>query len=374
MKTIRVRLGPVRPDRLTGLGSRSYAVVIGRGLLRSAGARLKNLLRVQEVYVCSSAPIRNRYGPTLRASCRRAGLGLRWLLVPDGERAKTLVCAGRLFRQLARAGAGRDAAVVAFGGGSVGDTAGFVASTYMRGIRYVQIPTTLEAQVDAAIGGKTAVDLPEGKNLIGAFHQPAAVFSDPEVLRTLARRQLCAGLAEVVKYGVIASRSLFAWLERNAFSLLRAETAALCHVVEASSRIKAEVVMSDERESGRRIILNYGHTLGHALEAAGGYRRLLHGEAVAIGMVAAARCSVALGIGAPEVPRRLEVLLKKLRLPVSVPAGFSRVRILAAMGLDKKKRRGRHRVVLTRAIGSVTVRDDIEPRVLLAMALRPGAA
>ncbi len=357
MRTVRVKLGV-----------RSYPVIIGCGLLRTAGMRLKRLLGINELYVCSSAPVVRLHGLTLRASCRRAGLALRWLPVPDGERAKTLACAGRLLRRLARARAGRDAVVVALGGGSVGDTAGFVAAVYARGIRYVQIPTTLEAQVDAAIGGKTAVDLPEGKNLAGAFHQPAAVLSDPRVLTTLSQRQLRAGLAEVVKYGVIANPSLFVWLERNAPRVLRGETAALQYVIEASSRIKATIVSGDERETGRRIILNFGHTLGHALEAAGGYRRLLHGEAVSIGMVGAARVSAKLGICAPEVPTRLETLLRILGLPVSVPAGLSRARILRAQAVDKKRRRGHLRVVLTRKIGGVTVRDDVSPRMMLKMA------
>jgi len=229
----------------------------------------------------------------------------------------------------------------------------------MRGIRFVQIPTTVVAQVDAAIGGKTAVDLPEGKNLVGAFHQPMLVLSDPEVLRTLPRRQFLAGLAEVVKHAAIASPSLFAWLERHAAQVRRGELGALQSVVEANSRIKAAVVAGDERESGRRVILNFGHTLGHALEAAGGYRRLLHGEAVAIGMACAARLSVRLGVCAPSVACRIEALLRELGVPVSVPVGVPRARIAKARGLDKKRRRGRLRVVLTRKIGGVTVRDTV---------------
>ncbi len=347
------------------LGPRSYRVVIERGLLRRVGARLKRVLSVSEVYVVSSTPVMRLHGPTLRASCRRAGLAIRWLPVPDGERAKTLAVAEMALRRLARFGAGRDAALVAFGGGSVGDLAGFVAAVYMRGIRFVQIPTTVIAQVDAAIGGKTAVDLFEGKNLVGAFHQPTVVLSDPEVLRTLPRRQLLAGLAEVVKRGAIASPALFVWLEKHALQVRRGEIGALQMVVEINSRIKAAIVARDERESGQRMILNFGHTLGHALEAAGRYRRLLHGEAVSIGMVCATRLSVRLGLCAPSVAFRVEALLRKLGLPVRIPAGLPQERIVRAMGLDKKRRHGRLRVVLTRKIGDVTVIDNVSSEAVL---------
>ncbi|MEK7764676.1 MAG: 3-dehydroquinate synthase, partial [bacterium] len=253
----------------------------------------------------------------------------------------------------------------AFGGGTVGDVAGFAASAYMRGIRFVQIPTTLEAQVDAAIGGKTGVDLPEGKNLAGAFHQPVVVLCDPAVLRTLPSRQLRAGLAEVVKNGVIFSRPLFEWLERNAARLNAADPRSLARAVLASVRIKAAIVSADERESGRRAILNFGHTAGHALEAAAGYRGLLHGEAVAVGMVCAARLSVRLGCCAPGVVDRLVGLLRRLRLPVRPPRGLDRGRIARALALDKKRVRGVLRVVLTREIGGVTVRAGVSPAMIL---------
>ena len=355
------------------LGARSYPVLIGRGLLRSAGRRLRRILGVREVFVCTAAPVARRYGSILAASCRRAGLGVRWLRVPDGERAKALDTAVRVLGRLTRLGAGRDSVMVALGGGTVGDLAGFVAGIYMRGIRIVQIPTTLEAQVDAAIGGKTAVDLREGKNLAGLFHQPAVVLSDPEVLRTLPRRQLRAGMAEVVKHGVIASAGFFDWLERSASRLAAGDIPALERAVAVSSRIKAAVVSGDERESGRRMILNFGHTFGHGLEAAGlenagAYRRLMHGEAVSVGMVCAARLSRALGVCAAGVPERVENLLWRLGLPVRVPRGISRTRIARAMAYDKKKRRGRLRVVLTRKIGDVTVRDGVSAAAILRAA------
>jgi len=354
----------VIPVRVPG---HPYRIVIGRGLLRSAGARIRRATGAQALHVVTSPPLRRRFGAAFTRSCRRASCSVTWHLVPDGERAKTLAVAGTLLRGLARAGAGRDAVVVALGGGTVGDVGGLVAALYARGVRVIQVPTTLEAQVDAAIGGKTAVDLPEGKNLAGAFHQPSLVLADPDVLRTLSPRQRRAGLAEVVKYGVIDSAALFRWMERHAPALRRGEAGALDHVVAASARIKARVVAGDEREGGRRMILNFGHTLGHGLEAAGGYRRLLHGEGVAIGMVAAARLSHALGLCAAAVPRRIEALLGNLGLPAAAPRWARRGPVRSAMRLDKKARAGSLRLVLTRSIGDVTVKAGFQPDQLLAM-------
>jgi len=348
MRTVRVRLG-----------SRSYPVLIGRGGLRRVGSILARRLRGRPVVVVSSARVMGLHGRAFRASLRRAGLRAAWIPVPDGEPAKTMGVLGRVLRRLARLEAGRDTVLVAFGGGTVGDLTGFAAAAYARGIAFAQIPTTLEAQVDAAIGGKTGVNLPEGKNLAGAFHQPVLVLSDPELLGTLPPRHLRSGLAEVVKYAVIASPGLFRRLERSGRLLRAGDARALEPVVAACSAIKARVVSRDEREGGLREILNFGHTIGHAVETAGGFRRVLHGEGVAIGMACAARMSARLGLCHPSVPLRIAGLLRELGLPVECPPGLRRAILVRALAVDKKRRRGKLRFVLTRRIGKVTVRGGV---------------
>ncbi len=345
-------------------GGRSR-VLAGAGLLGRAGALIRSATGAPRVFVVSSRPVARFHGAVLRASLRRARLPARWLLVPDGEAAKTPAALIGLLRGLARARAGRGDVVVAFGGGTVGDVGGLAAALFARGLRIIQIPTTLEAQVDAAIGGKTAINLPEGKNLAGAFHQPVLVIADPAVLRTLPLRQVRAGLAEVVKCGVIADAKLFGWMERAATALRGGDPAALRRAIVAAAGIKARVVSADERERGRRIILNFGHTLGHGLEAAGGFRRLAHGEAVAIGMVAAARLSVRRGLCAPVVARRIESLVRAIGLPAAPPAGVRWSAVARAMLVDKKRAGARLRLVLTRRIGAVTVGDGFMPADIL---------
>jgi 3-dehydroquinate synthase len=267
-----------------------------------------------------------------------------------------------LLRHMARAGLDRRSLVVALGGGTVGDVAGLAAALYARGVGVVQVPTTLVGQVDSAIGGKTAVDLPEGKNLVGAFHQPSAVICDPDVLRSLPERQYRAGLAEVVKHGVIASRPLFEMLEGSRAALLARDPSLLERIIVACARIKAQVVRADERETGGvRTMLNFGHTLGHGIEAAAGYSGILHGEAVAIGMVAAARLSAKSGLCRREVPARITSLLSSLGLPVRLPRSINRGAIAVAMSRDKKRAGHGLRVVLTPGIGGVRVRDGISP-------------
>ncbi len=347
-----------------GVPGRAYGILVGGGLLARAGRLIRAELGNREICVISAAPVIRLHGRRLAASLRRAGLKARWLRVPDGEKAKSWSRAGVLLRSLARAGTGRDGVIAAFGGGAVGDLAGFVAATYARGIALVHLPTTLIAQMDSAIGGKTGVDLPEGKNLAGAFYQPRLVIADTDVLRTLPRRQLRAGLAEAVKHGIIRSAGLFRWIEANARRLLARDRAALEKLVCASARIKAKVVSRDEREAGERIILNFGHTAGHAAEAAAGFSGLLHGEAVAIGMACAARLSARLGLCGESVPARIERLLAGLGLPVKAPA-LSRKKLLSALAVDKKNVRRKLRIVLTRRIGSVTVKPGIGPRVVL---------
>ena len=348
MKTIKVRLG-----------RRSYPVLVGGGVLSRAGSIARKVAGRAKVFVVTSSPVRKLYGGKLVRSCRAAGISPKWLVVPDGERAKTFTVLAGLLRSMAQNGASRDSCVVALGGGTVGDLAGFAAAVYARGIPVIQVPTTLLAQVDASIGGKTGIDLPEGKNLAGVFHHPVAVLADTSVLDTLSGRQYRSGLAEVVKYGVISSPLLFSRIERNIPGILRREPELLAGIIAECACIKAGVVSRDERESGLRMILNFGHTIGHAVESVSGYR-LLHGEAVSIGMVAAARISAGIGLCPQAVPERLSGLLAQLGLPVRIPGGLSRVDIMRIMRRDKKMRGACLRFVLTRSIGDVTVSDGVK--------------
>ncbi len=276
------------------------------------------------------------------------------LAFPAGERSKTREEWARLTDALLERRCGRDTGIVALGGGVAGDLAGFVAATYMRGLPYIQVPTTLLAMVDASVGGKTGVDTPQGKNLIGSFHPPVAVLADPRVLATLPEREYLAGLAEAVKHGLIADREYFRWLEREAASILRRDEAALLHLVRRSVEIKAEVVSDDERETGRRAILNAGHTVAHALERATGYE-LAHGEAVALGLIAECELATRLGLAAPAVGERVEALLDRLGLAVRAPRPIRPEAVLAAMAGDKKNRAARLRFALPSALGEWAV-------------------
>jgi 3-dehydroquinate synthase len=272
--------------------------------------------------------------------------------LPDGEEHKTTATLGMLYDRLLEAGIERRSPIVALGGGVVGDVAGFAAATLLRGLPIMQVPTTLLAQVDAAIGGKTGVNHGAGKNLIGAFHQPCAVLADVDVLRTLPRREYVAGLAEVVKYGLIGDAALFVALERELDALLQLETAPLVRVIAGCVRQKAAVVAADEREvAGGRAVLNFGHTVGHGVEALTEYRRFLHGEAVAIGMVAACRVSHALGLCAPDLVTRVQALLGRAGLPTELPTELRGPQLAVAMRTDKKMAGGRVRFVAIEDIG-----------------------
>lgn len=352
------------------LGKRSYRVMIGPGLLAQAGELMARALGAPRAFVVTNPVVHRLHGATLARGL--GGLQAEVLLVPPGERHKTLRRAGLLYDHLLARGADRRSAVVAFGGGVIGDLAGFVAATYMRGVPYVQIPTTLLAQVDASVGGKVAVDHPKAKNLIGAFHQPRLVVADTEALGTLPPREYRAGLAEVVKHGVIADPALFAWLEESAAALARREEGAVMHVVARSCEIKADVVRRDEREEGLRAILNYGHTVGHALEAVTGYRVLRHGEAVAIGMVVAARLARGLGMCEQRECQRLERLLEALDLPARLPSVPASA-LLMAMQADKKALGGAPRLVLPRAIGRVEVVSGVRRSALRRALVALGA-
>ena len=332
------------------LGERSYAIEIGVGTLGELGVAVKRTVAPTRALVVTTPPVGRRYASRVLRSLRDAGLPARRFDVPDGERSKSLAQASRLYDALLAAGADRASAVIALGGGVVGDLAGFVAATLLRGIAVVQVPTTLLAMVDSSVGGKTGVNVSRGKNLVGAFHQPRLVWVDAATLATLPPRELRAGLAEVVKHAVIRDAALFAALESDAEALLTGGPERFVPLLERNCAIKAEVVARDERESGLRMILNFGHTLAHAIEALARYRGVLHGEAVAMGMSFAARRSEALGLAPPGTSGRLVALLARLGLPTELPAHPRRA-YLAALSVDKKKRDAHVRFVALREIG-----------------------
>ena len=351
------------PETLTvQLGARSYPIVVGEGLLDEAGALAVRLRGPDAVVVTNDV-----VGPLYLDAARRA-LGDRLAAVhvlPDGEAHKDLDRVAGIIDTLVDAGANRDTTVVALGGGVVGDMAGFAAACYQRGVDFIQVPTTLLAQVDSSVGGKTGVNHARGKNLIGAFHQPTFVLIDLATLDTLPDRELAAGLAEVIKYGLLGDAEFFAWLEDNMAALRRRDREALQHAVRRCCEMKAAIVAADEREAGQRALLNLGHTFGHAIESVTGYGEWLHGEAVAAGMLMAARAS---GLAGAEF-ERIRALVAAAGLPVAPPpVGSARLR--DAMQLDKKVQAGRLRLVLLRSIGEAYVTADFAARAL-AEALAP---
>ncbi|MBI3610668.1 MAG: 3-dehydroquinate synthase [Nitrospirae bacterium] len=347
------RLSDSDPIRLD-LGERSYAIEIGRGTIGKLGERLVGLGLKGKAAVVTNPRVKRLYGAVLTRGLGKAGFDVTTVILPDGERFKNLKSVSTVYDALLRTSFERGSTIIALGGGVIGDLAGFAAATFMRGINFVQVPTTLAAQVDASIGGKTGVDHPKGKNLIGAFYQPRLVFIDPDVLKTLDRREFVSGLAEVIKYGVIADEEFFSYLEDNMDKILKKEPAALTHATRKSCGVKAAVVQKDEREGGLRKILNYGHTFGHALETITNYRTYLHGEAVSIGMAFAAKLAVRLGLTENSVARRQIMLLQKAGLPVALPK-IKTADILKSMRLDKKVSGGRIHFVLADRIGHVAV-------------------
>lgn len=335
-----------------------YDVVIADDLRHRAGLELRSLGHFSQVLVVSSRRVHRLWGRDVIRSLARESLRHSVILMPDGEGAKRFTAVERLTRAMVRQGADRKSVVLAVGGGVIGDLAGFAAAIFMRGIPIVQLPTTLLAQVDAAIGGKTGVNLPEGKNLVGSFHQPARVLVDPVVLRTLPERELRAGMFEVIKCGVIADAALFRELESHVTSRRRPPAALTAAIIRAA-RVKARIVAADERESGQRRLLNFGHTLGHAFEAATGYRQLLHGEAVGWGMIAAAEIGVHVGVTPVAVAERIVSLvvangpLPKFKTSIQ--------RILEAMAHDKKVSDRKVHMVLAERIGKASVHAGITP-------------
>lgn len=353
------------------LGERSYPVRIGAGLLDRLGEEVVRRTRARHALLVTVPGVGRRYGARALRSLRSAGLRSTRITVPDGDATKNLTQVAELYAALLARRADRESVLVALGGGMVGDLTGYVAATFLRGIPFVQVPTTVLAMVDASVGGKTAVNLPEGKNLVGAFHQPAAVLADIDTLSSLPARERAAGFAEVVKVAAIRDAAFFARLERRAPRLLGLEEAVLVPTLERAVRIKAEVVGLDERERDLRMLLNFGHSMGHAVETLEGYRGLLHGEAVAIGMVYAARLSESLGVAEPGSAARLAALCTRLGLPVSLP-GFPRQAYRKVLGVDKKRRDDRIRFVVLERIG-VARTLPLTPGEILALAPRnPG--
>ena len=344
------------------LGERSYAIHIGRGALSRLPELLDFAPKGAKIAVCANVQIQRLYGNTLVDSLNAAGYNAWKADLPDGEQHKTLQAAADLLNQFVENRMGRDSFVAALGGGVAGDIAGFAAAVYMRGVPLIQIPTSLIAQVDSSVGGKTAVDHPKGKNLIGAFHQPKLVLIDVDTLKTLPEREYSAGIAEVMRYGVIASEELFRTLETRMADILRRDSLLMTQIAAECCAIKARIVELDERESGLRATLNYGHTFGHALETITGYKRFLHGEAVGVGMVCAAEMSAARGLARKEFCGRHRSLLRSAGLPSAVPSDINPEAMINAMKMDKKavvsSQEVQLRFIVSRKIGSAEIRSD----------------
>jgi 3-dehydroquinate synthase len=345
------------------LGDRSYPIRIGRRLFASP-TLLTEHVHGRQVMVVSNTTVAPLYLDAV--SGMLSGFNVRSVILPDGEEYKTLDTLNTIFTALLENRFNRGCTLVALGGGVVGDITGFAAASYQRGVAFVQIPTTLLAQVDSSVGGKTGVNHPLGKNMIGAFHQPNCVLIDTDTLDTLDDRQLSAGLAEVIKYGLIRDRVFFTWLEQNMAALKHRNKQALAYAIERSCSIKAEIVAADERESGQRALLNLGHTFGHAIETGTGYGNWLHGEAVAAGMLMAADLSARHGWLSADAVHRTEALLHKAGLPTRPPAEMAADTFLNLMAVDKKVVDGGLRLVLLKGIGNALVTGDFRQELLAA--------
>ena len=352
------------------LGERSYPIYIGSGILTNPELYRPHL-RGRQVMIVTNETVAPLYLDQVRAGLE--GIGLGTVILPDGEVYKTQEILSRVYDALLEARFGRDCALIALGGGVIGDMAGFAAACYQRGVDFIQVPTTLLAQVDSSVGGKTGINHPLGKNMIGAFHQPRAVIADTLTLDTLPDRELCAGLAEVIKYGLIRDPGFFDWIESHLTALRHRDPGTLAQAIRRSCENKAEVVAADERESGQRALLNLGHTFGHAIETGAGYGNWLHGEAVGAGICMAADLSVRLGwIGADDLGR-IRGVIAAAGLPVDPPRDLSAERFLELMAVDKKVLDGRLRLVLLRGIGEACVSADFAPALLRATLGEEGA-
>lgn len=361
-----------------GLGERAYEVVVGSGLMDSAGKRIAPLLKRARTAIVTDQNVADHHGERLAVSLEKAGIATDVIALPPGEETKSWEGLAELSDRLLALELDRGDLIVAFGGGVVGDLAGFAAAIYKRGIDFIQIPTTLLAQVDSSVGGKTAIDTARGKNLIGAFHQPKLVLADLDVLATLPEREMRCGYAEVIKYGMLGDPAFFAWCEEHGGEVLHAKNTALAHAVVRSVEMKAEIVAQDEREAGRRALLNLGHTFAHALEAENGYGEALkHGEAVGAGCALAFRFSAALGHCSAAEAERVEAALKAAGLPTrlaDVPGHpFSAERLIGHMAQDKKAEGGSLTFILARAIGDAFVAKGVDPEPLRAFLIAEGA-
>jgi 3-dehydroquinate synthase len=355
---------PRRETVAVALGSRSYDIVIGEGLLAEAGQRIRPLLRRPLTAIVTDENVARHHLQTLQDSLAREGIGANVIVLPAGESTKSFSHLADVCDRLLAAGIERRDPIIAFGGGVIGDLAGFAAAILRRGINFIQIPTTLLSQVDSSVGGKTGINSPHGKNLIGAFHQPVAVLADTALLETLPRRELSAGYAEVAKYGLLGDRGFFEWLEGNGAAVLRGDSQARIHAIRKSCAMKAEIVAEDETETGVRALLNLGHTFGHALEAATGYsQRLLHGEGVAIGMVQAFRFSERQKLCPAGTAERVASHLASAALPVHVSQIPGELPPPAAlvdiMRQDKKAQAGSLTFILAHGIGRAFIARDV---------------
>jgi 3-dehydroquinate synthase len=346
------------------LRKRSYDIIIGNTILDKLGENLKALNLSPRVAIVSNPTVLSLYGERVSESVRKSGFNVVTVTVPDGEEYKDLLRIQQIYDKLLAHRLDRSSALIALGGGVIGDMTGFAASTYMRGISYIQVPTTLLAQVDSSVGGKTGVNHSLGKNMIGTFWQPGLVWIDVETLQTLPKREVLAGLAEVIKYGVIYDKGLFDFLETSRDMILNLDRNALTHIIKRSCKIKAEVVAKDERESGLRAILNYGHTIGHAIETLTGYTHFLHGEAVAIGMCQEAMLSHLLGFIAKEQGMRIKAVIDAYGLPSEIPPDVSADSLLASMQLDKKTVAGQLKFILPEKIGTVRIHKGISEKAI----------
>lgn len=354
-----------------GLGERSYAILIGKGVLERIGEALQTADIAKRYAVISDDRVAALYGQRVLDVLGLAGITAELLTFPHGEASKHLATIGILASRLTELGFDRGDGLIALGGGVTGDITGFLASIYMRGIPFVQVPTSLLAQVDSSVGGKTGVDLPEGKNLIGTFYQPRAVFIDTDVLHTLPHDEFLGGMAEVIKYGASIDAEFFTWLSENRAAILALDPSAIVPMIRRCCEMKAAVVEQDEREGGLRRILNFGHTIGHAVEAASGYQ-LIHGFAVAIGMRAVADLAVRGGIAEPLVAEKIVRLLEAYNLPIAIPPGQDRATLRRYLNTDKKTRGGRVFFVMPERIGQVRITDQVEEADIDAV-LRGGA-
>ena len=337
----------------------SYPLLVGKGILNQIGEFLKSYAKSTKILIVTDTFVNHRYAPVVAESLKHAGFDIATFDVPVGEGSKSLKQLSQILDSLIDNQLDRGSTLIALGGGVVGDLGGCAAAVYMRGIAYVQIPTTLQAQVDASVGGKTAINHPKGKNLIGAFHQPKLVLIDVNTLETLPQRDIRSGLIEVIKMGVIRDEPLFEMVEDKLDAILNLNAGTLIEMIACACVNKADIVAKDEKESGLRMVLNYGHTFGHALEALTHYRTYRHGEAVSIGMNCAARLAVNLGMFSEADFERQSTLLNRAKLPLTFPSDLSPEAICDTMYLDKKALNGKLRLILPTRIGEVVIRDDV---------------